>query len=45
MLLEDIGEKRMMHSKSDKRETMTDFDTNEIIENFLIRFWKSIRKV
>ena len=32
MLLEDIGEKRMMHSKSDKREIMADFDTHEIIE-------------
>ena len=38
MLLEDIGEKRMMHSKSDKRETMTDFDTHEIIEKHFDSF-------
>lgn len=32
MLLENIGEKRMMHFKSDDREIMTGFDTHEIIE-------------
>ena len=32
MLLENIGEKRMMHFKSDDREIMTGFDTHEIFE-------------
>ena len=32
MLLENIGEKRMMHFKSDDRKIMTGFDTHEIIE-------------
>ena len=48
MLLEDIGEKRMMHFKSDKRETMTDFDTHEIIEklfdSFLEKYQEGLEK-
>ena len=40
----NFNDTRDMHSKSDNVEIMMGVDTNEIIKNFLILFYKDIKK-
>ena len=40
----DTKETRTMHSKSGNKETMIGIETNEIIQEHLIFFYKNIKK-